>query len=171
MSIPDVGLTSTMKCGTIGSGREKGQSDPSFSGFVQFWQQKWPPEDVGMLAFRAFLRGLEEVLEQSVVEAENCQWHHLPVESPQFQHYLRLMTWLEEVIDRGKHFDNIKAGKQTRRSWRELQAWSAERDRLGRHDIQLHAGERSPGHQDALGGVECEGGYGDYDLDKDDNSC
>ncbi len=128
-----------------------------------------------MLTFRAFLQGLEDLLDQSVLEAENNEWHHLPVESPQFQHYLRLMTWLEELIERGRHFDNIKAGKQTRRSWRELQAWAAERDRLGRHALHLHSGERSSGHQDALGGAERPSGYGNDDLDPDnhpvENAC
>jgi len=120
-------------------------------------------------SFSEFIHELEELLHDTVLQAENQQWHHLPVESPEFQHYLRLMTWLEEVVERRRRYDYIKGGRPTRRSWRELQAWRTETDRLGRHPVQLQSDLGGDGQPNIAGGALSEGGHGTDDFDTDDN--
>ena len=68
-----------------------------------------------MLTHRTFLSGLFDMLQESVREAENLGWHHGDDETPQFQHYLRLLSWLEEVYQRMVRYDFVKARNQPHR--------------------------------------------------------
>ncbi len=123
-----------------------------------------------MRTFSAFIHELEEELFDMVRVVEGLGWHHLPTESPEFLHYLRLLTWVEEVAARRQRYDYIKGGRQTRRSWRELQAFCKESNRVGGHPVLNNPDERSSGQPDALGRAVSEGGYGEDDTNQDDSA-
>ena len=117
-----------------------------------------------MQSFRKFIRGLEDILVDAVRQAELQEWHHLPTESEQFQHYLRLCTWAEEVAGRRARYDAIKAAgresRATKTAWFESQA-----DRLGGHAPTVHPSIGSPDDTDAAWRALGQGGH------REDDSC
>ena len=61
--------------------------------------------------YRIFLLELLDQLQEAIREAENQQWHHETFANTlEFQHYLRLVTWTDEVNSRIR-FYNDHTGK------------------------------------------------------------
>ena len=72
-----------------------------------------------MLQYRRFLRVLHDEMVNAIMEGENMGWHHLGGETPEYKHFLRLLTWEREVTGRMAHYDDAKvrsAWKRVRRA-------------------------------------------------------
>ncbi len=61
-----------------------------------------------MKNYRRYLEDQQAELIQAIEDAENLQWHHAD-RGPQYDHYTRLMTWAQELHERGVWYDHIKA--------------------------------------------------------------
>ena len=122
-----------------------------------------------MRSYSTFIRKLEDEMVEAVRQVENLEWHHLPERTDEYQHYVRLLTWATEVSERRVRFDYIKAGRATRRSQREVNAWVAEANRVGGHPAELHAGGRSAVDTDPSGGALGQGRHGNHDGGEADN--
>ena len=116
-----------------------------------------------MKSFRVFIHELEELVVDCLRQSENMGWHHLPEDTVEFQHYLRLGTWAVELTQRRIRFDYIHEGKATRSSARQLQAWAASRDSMVGHNYRLHLGSGGAEHPDPTGRTLGESGHGDDD--------
>ena len=88
-----------------------------------------------MLKYRTFLMELGEDLLEAIRECENWEFHHAPPESVEWQHYLRLATWMEEVAARLAHYGNSKS-RQTKYTSPVLPTWTQENNSMVRHDRQ-----------------------------------
>ena len=66
----------------------------------------------GVRPYAVFLKDLHEELQQAVADLENLGFHHSRPETSEFQHYLRVCTWADEVALRRYRFGTAKAKKQ-----------------------------------------------------------
>ena len=97
-----------------------------------------------MKSYRRFIGELEETLVEAVAWAENLGWHHLTHDTELFRHYLRLVTWAEEVSLRRQWFDYYTTTRRPKASRRKNVAELAAQDGLDRF-----RGDLSPGQRDA----------------------
>ncbi len=124
-----------------------------------------------MRPFRSYLHEMEDLLQECVRQAEAQEWHHLPVESPEFQHYLRLCTFAQEATERRQRFESIKEGRFTRRAWRQFAARAEEAHRLERYPNRPHLDVGVADSDNVVGGDRSsQGGHGTLDLGQDDYS-
>ena len=75
-----------------------------------------PGERDVMKDYRRFLLVLHEQLVDAIADAENMQWHHLNADTNEFKHYMRLITWQEEINERMVYYATAKA----RSAWKRL---------------------------------------------------
>ena len=95
----------------------------------------------GFRPYGVFLRSLLDELETAVAELENLEFHHAPLGSAEFQHYLRVWTWCDEVTARMERFGNTKKQK----AWQQLNAARPEaRHPLADPTDQQHLGGGDP---------------------------
>ena len=83
-----------------------------------------------MTNYRRFLTELHQDLVEMLSDCENREWHHANPGAFEFQHYLRLSTWITEVETRMRIYDDTK----TKGAWKRLRKSTAPGDVLGRHD-------------------------------------
>ena len=69
----------------------------------------------GIKDYKSFLSDLQDELFMAVANCENVNWHHALSYTPEWKHYMRLLTWLDEVNERvGWYNDHKKTPIQTR---------------------------------------------------------
>ena len=73
-----------------------------------------------VIGYRRFLDGLIDELVDAMMDCENHQWHHLGPEAPEFQHYNRVVGWLDLITERRKYYD----AERTRRAWKTIRTSS-----------------------------------------------
>jgi len=112
----------------------------------------------GFRPYGVFLQALLEELQSAIAEVENFEFHHAAVDSPEYQHYLRLATWLDEVERRVDRVGDTKV----RKAWRRLQASAgpAPRGALADQADQQHLGG---GHPDGDRPGLSDGGHSERD--------
>ena len=71
----------------------------------------------GLRPYGVFLRQLLDELQSALAELENLEFHHEAEGSAEFQHYLRVATWTDEVTERVRHYDSAKV----RKAWKAIQ--------------------------------------------------
>ena len=119
-----------------------------------------------MSPFRAFLVHLAETLMEALRQAENLQWHHEDESSSAFQTYLRLMTMLHEVQERGRRYDYVKAQDQPDVRWTGVKQGREPEIPVAGSAHRLHAGDWSGERTfDQLGSDGSE--LGEYDSSPD----
>ena len=64
----------------------------------------------GLKNYRRFLSDTLEEMKEAVREGENVGWHHLPEYEFEARHYMRLLTWLDDMAERLRYYDNAKTG-------------------------------------------------------------
>ena len=94
-----------------------------------------------MQGYRKWLQTTAEDLLESIGAAENVGWHHAAPGTLEFQTYLRMATWLDELAERMVRYDH------TRKARAGLAAKAA--DREARHEMDRYLGgprlgDRSP---------------------------
>ena len=60
-------------------------------------------------SYRTFLLELGQELLEALRDCENYGWHHSEASTPEWQHYNRLFTWLDELSERASYYDHVKA--------------------------------------------------------------
>ena len=73
---------------------------------------------MSMNQYRRFLMAFEDQLVDALMEGENMGWHHQETATPEYQHYLRLLTWIDMIRDRMRTYDATKV----RSAWKQLRA-------------------------------------------------
>ncbi len=72
----------------------------------------------GIRPYAVFLRALQDELLDALADLENLGFHHMDEGSAEFQHFLRIATWCDEVNTRMWMYDS---GKE-RKLWNKVQA-------------------------------------------------
>ncbi len=84
-----------------------------------------------MRSYRKFLSYTGDMVLQMMRDAEENGWHHMDVESDEFQVYASLGDVLEEIVERAKHYVNEKGlTPEARLAARRLDAAGDDLDRL-----------------------------------------
>ena len=117
--------------------------------------------------YRRFLIDLYEQLQEALREAEDVQWHHLPTGTPEWAHYNRIYTWLDEVGARLEHYVKVKASSNAKRWRADIESPKAIDGMVQQHRYRsLDVGRSGNSQPDAESGVRrTEGG----DPDPDDH--
>ena len=68
-------------------------------------------------SYESFLQRLGDELVVAIAEAENMGWHHAKETSTEWTHYQRILTWIDEIEARMKHYDHAKR-RPTERQFR-----------------------------------------------------
>ena len=95
-----------------------------------------------MKSYRSFLMGLGREMFDMLRECENMGFHHYHEGSPEFAHYLRLITWLDELGERLAYYDDVKAKNRPPVRTRTTAKSVVDRYLAERNDRDSHAGQR-----------------------------
>ena len=91
----------------------------------------------GIKSYRRFLQDLETDLSRAITDAEDAGWHHMDPGSAVGQHYLRCITWYQEVQARGAYYD-IKRTRGGLQAVRKLAEATEALRILERYDSEHH---------------------------------
>ena len=116
-----------------------------------------------MKSYRSFLISLGSEMLEALRECENLEYHHKGEATPEFQHYLRLATWLDELATRLAYYDDVKAKKRP-----EVRVRTTAKDVVDRH-LSLRADSERDARQHRLDGDAQSVLEAWTDLGKDDS--